>query len=116
MPRFFVSYDIQKTTPDPHSTFLDLATDYGFDVWLRMKDGELRRLPNTTLVGSFPLVDDAHKAFYRLVAATTKEVGRKVVVEKVLIVKSAGPAMLKSDKKKPKSLRLLEIVKKAQRR
>ncbi|MGX9427969.1 hypothetical protein [Bradyrhizobium sp. LeoA1S1] len=113
MPRFFVCYDIKKTTPDPHPVLLDLANDYGFDVWLTMEDGELRRLPNTTLVGSFELVEDALNAFKRLVAATGKKIGHTVVVEKVLTIKSAG-ARLRSDKKKRKTdaLGLIEIVKK----
>ena len=114
MPRFFVSYDIEKSTPDPHSALLELARGYGFDVWLPMENGEIKRLPNTTLVGSFPLVEEARSAFRRLIAATSKKVGQTVVVEKVLIVKSAG-ARLQSDKKKPKTdtLRLIEMVKKA---
>ena len=115
MPRFFICYDLKSTTPDPHPVLLDLANDYGFDVWLPMEDGELKRLPNTTLVGSFPLVEDALSAFRRLVAATGKKIGHTVVVEKVLTIKSAGAARLRSDKKKRKTdaLRLLEIVKKA---
>jgi hypothetical protein len=114
MPRFFVSYDIKKATPDPHPALLELASEYGFDVWLPMENGEIKRLPNTTLVGSFPLVEEARSAFRRLVTATSKKIGQTVVVEKVLIVKSAG-ARLQSDKKKPKTdtLRLIEMVKKA---
>lgn len=53
MPRVFICYDIKKTTPDPHPVLLNLANDYGFEFWLPMEDGELKRLPNTTLVGSF---------------------------------------------------------------
>lgn len=114
MPRFFVSYDIKRAMPDPHPPLLELASEYGFDVWLPMENGEIKRLPNTTLVGSFPLVEEARSAFRRLVAATSRKIGQTVVVEKVLIVKSAG-ARLQSDKKKPKTdtLRLIEMVKKA---
>lgn len=114
MPRFFICYDIKKTTPDPHPVLLNLANDYGFDFWLPMEDGELKRLPNTTLVGSFSVVEDALSAFRKLVAATGREIGQTVVVEKVLTIKSAG-ARLRSDKKKRRTdtLRLIEIVRKA---
>jgi hypothetical protein len=86
MATFLVSYDLQSTTPDPHTTMLSLASAYGWSFEMPCTDGVTRRLPNTTLWGIFADMAAAERAFLNLVQGTGAAIGRSVNAEKWIIV------------------------------
>ncbi|WEX75243.1 hypothetical protein PYH37_000628 [Sinorhizobium numidicum] len=86
MAWYVISYDIKKTTQDPHSEFLNQADSVGWKVWVY--SGTVKkwyRLPNTTLVGAFANRDAALKAFKNAIASTSKALGIAVTVEKFFL-------------------------------
>jgi hypothetical protein len=102
MKRFFISYDLKETDPEPHSDLLGLAEKYKLANWAPAKDNRLRHLPDTTLTGTFETHEEAYTAWKKLVSATSRKIGIPVKVEKLLIVQSANPFMISSDVDKPK--------------
>jgi hypothetical protein len=103
MPRFIATYDLERTTPDPHPTFLKKAPDFGWSRWIKGSDGKLNLLPNTTLQATFPTIEEALSAFKQVARATGREIGIPVKVEKFIIV-SASKRIFKSDKSRLQTL------------
>lgn len=82
MKRYLTTYDLKETKPSPHKAFLDAAVAEGLLYVLKLRDGVLARLPNTTLWGEFPNRADAIAAFNRAKAAAETVIGRSIKLEK----------------------------------
>lgn len=80
---YIVSYDISG---ENHTPIKKHCCENGFSEWVRTKLGRLRRLPNTTIVGTFASSQQAIETFVRL----AREVDPDVVVEKVLALPADG--------------------------
>lgn len=85
MTEYVACYDLQSAF-DPYSQFLDQAEAKGWRRWIWGPNAQKwLRLPNTTLLGEFASASAAKAAFDSAVAATTLEIGSKVIVTKHLI-------------------------------
>jgi hypothetical protein len=100
MATFLVSYDLQSTTPDPHTTMLSLASVYGWAFEMPCTDGITRRLPNTTLWGTFADMAAAERGFQSLVQGTAVALGRTVNAEKWVIVSYTDSRVLSDVRRK----------------
>lgn len=99
MTDYIVTYDLTNSTPSPYGTMLDEAEKLGWSRWIwGPTNKKWLRLPNTTLIGEFATQADAKKAFDDAVAATAREIGRKVTVEKFILA-AYGGATYNSDEK-----------------
>lgn len=90
MPIFLASYDLKETTPDPHTVFLKKAVEQGWKLWILSSDNKWYRLPNTTLEGTFPDRPAAITALKAAQAATEREIGRAVTMEKWIVAEYSG--------------------------
>lgn len=79
---YAVSYDINGH----HTRIKEHCCERGFSAWVRTKLGKLRKLPNTTLVGTFPSSKQAIDTFIHL----AREVAPDVVIDKVLAIPVDG--------------------------
>ncbi len=62
-----VTYDVQKTNPDPHGVIRSESHNFGwYATWDDYK-GVHSKLPNTTFIGSFNDLNSAIEAFYNLI-------------------------------------------------
>ncbi|MEY9830783.1 hypothetical protein [Sinorhizobium fredii] len=86
MARFLASYDLTRTDPSPHSAYLKAAEEKGWSTWIESSDGAWYRLPNTTIVATFDNIEEAAKSFHSIKPAAEAEFGRKVTVEKYIVV------------------------------
>lgn len=67
MPQYFVTYDVQRTNPDPHKIILEQASSFGWYTFEKDYKGEYGVLPNTTLQGIFPDPSTALDKFFELI-------------------------------------------------
>ncbi|QSQ19142.1 hypothetical protein JY651_27760 [Pyxidicoccus parkwayensis] len=79
---YAVSYDLTEH----HTRIKKHCCENGFSAWVRTKLGKMRKLPNTTLVGTFASSKQAVDTFMRLAS----EVAPGVVIEKVLAIPVEG--------------------------
>lgn len=99
MRRYVLSYDLKKTTPDPHSEFLRKAAKVGWKPWAWIESSKKwYRLPNTTLVGHFETRALAEAAFDKAIAAAT-EAGKTVIVEKYFFAVYTEALLNSNDKR-----------------
>ncbi|WP_162561211.1 hypothetical protein [Methylobacterium terrae] len=89
MTRFILSYDLEKTKPDPHPEFLRQAEALGWSKWIKLADGKFNKLPNTTLHKSFENIEDANKSYSDIVSKTKAALNATVNVEKVIIIEDS---------------------------
>lgn len=101
MATFILSYDLRKTTPDPHAKFIEAAVKNGWMPWILSGDNVWYQLPNTTLVGDFATEQDAVRALESTRSATQAQIGGQVILEKWIIAQYAS-ARFDSDVKQPK--------------
>lgn len=86
MADYIAVYDLQDMNPSPYGEFIAQAEQRGWQRWIwGPKNKKWLKLPNTTLIGEFENGEAAKAAFDQSVAATTKSLGRQVIVEKYLI-------------------------------
>lgn len=86
MAFYVMTYDIEKTTPDPYAEFLNQADKVGWNVWAWAPAAKSwYRLPNTTLVGDFANRLAATSAFDNAVSNTAAALGVPVTVEKFFL-------------------------------
>jgi hypothetical protein len=98
MASFLLSYDLKNTTPSPYATFLAKSASLGWSAWIKGSTGVMYRMPNTTLIGSFPTMDAAEKAMNDPKLATQQAIGTAVTIEKFVIVEYVS-ARFNSDEK-----------------
>ncbi|BBC02470.1 MULTISPECIES: hypothetical protein [Bradyrhizobium] len=98
MPTYLASYDIKETSPDPHSTFLKQAAAHNWKLWILATNNIWYRLPNTTLEGTFANIEAAKAALEATRAATEREMGRTVTMNKWIIV-DYGASSFNSDQR-----------------
>lgn len=104
MTDYFVSYDLTRTNPGPHSEFLTQAEKRGWNRWSwGPQSKKWFRLPNTFLIGDFTNRDAAKKAFDDAVIATGKEIGLAVTVEKFFLAAYTSELFNSDDKRDPGS-------------
>jgi len=101
MPKFIATYDLEETTPSPHSTFLDQAAENGWQPWILGSNDNWYRLPNTTLIGTFADRKSAVAALKKTKADTQAVLGRTVTMVK-WIVSDRGGSSFDSDERQPK--------------
>lgn len=88
MKSFIATYDIEAAPGDPHNTFLEAAVARGWTDTLSVGDRS-ERLPNSTLIGNFRNLDDAHRSFEAAItdanqtmSPATLNVERRYIVER----------------------------------
>lgn len=102
MAKYFVSYDLKRTNPPPHSEFLDQAEKLGWSRWAwGPTSNKWCRLPNTFLIGTFDTKEKAKQAFDAAVSATSNELDVKVTVEKFFIAAYSNEVFNSDDKRDP---------------
>jgi hypothetical protein len=98
MHTYSASYDLKSTHPDPHKEYIKQAKVLGWNDWVQDGDKVWNKLPNTTIIGTFPNVSTAIAKFNQIATETQKQ-GFVVVVEKVLLVEFKT-GNVESDEKK----------------
>lgn len=100
MTRFVVTYDLKNTTPSPYAAFRAEAEKLKWETTIK-HDDIIYRLPNTTLIGTFPTKDAAFAAFKAIEAATNKALSTEINVEKHFIAAYTDGSFSSDEKVKP---------------
>lgn len=103
MTRFVVTYDLKNTTPSPYATFRAEAEKLKWETTIKDNDNKIWRLPNTTLIGTFPTKDAALAAFFAIEPATNKTLNTKITVEKHFIASYTEGSFKSNEEVKPPS-------------
>ncbi|KFC63958.1 hypothetical protein FG93_05468 [Bosea sp. LC85] len=98
---FVITYDLKSTDPDPHTPFLKHALTHGLSSWTDV-GGEMMKLPNTTLTGSFASLAEAEAAFDRALQATRRELWAPVTLVKRFIIPQGAGGLVLSNQRRPK--------------
>ncbi|WP_156410465.1 hypothetical protein [Bosea sp. Root381] len=95
MKHFIATYDIEAAPGDPHNRFLDAAVARGWSDTLTVGDRS-ERLPNSTLIGSFRNLDDAHRSFEAAIidANETMSPARLNVERRYIVERASGGRLL----------------------
>lgn len=101
MKKYLTTYDLKETKPSPHKAFLDAAEAEGLVYVLKLSNGALARLPNTTLWGEFPNRTDAIAAFNRAKAAAETVIGRSIKLEKRIFTRLVDSSVTSDEGKEP---------------
>lgn len=101
MPKFIATYDLTNTTPNPYTEFIKQAGKLGWSSWILSSKDIWYRLPNTTLIGTFPTRDAASAALKKACDNTSAELGKAVTMEKWIVAEYSG-ATFDSDVSQPK--------------
>ena len=82
MLKFLTAYDLRDSKPDPHGPFVKAAAQNGWLYVISEGEGDLLRLPATTLWGEFSDADAADAAFDKAIHQASSAIGRDVILER----------------------------------
>ena len=101
MTRFVVTYDLKNTSPSPYAAFRAEAEKLKWETTIKDNSDKIWRLPNTTLIGTFPTKDAALAAFLAIEPATNKTLDTKINVEKHFIASYTAGSFGSNEEVKP---------------
>jgi hypothetical protein len=97
MPNFIATYDLNEKN-SPHFAFLEAAEEIGWVTWIKSSTQEWNRLPNTTLLGDFPSLEEAVQSFRSIKAEAEKKLRSTITLEKWIVVHYSASRFISNEK------------------